>query len=240
MAALVEESLDFVASNLVEIILLPIDMNCLSSTLVKRLAQKVDLEYLEHMKDKRDKLKSKLYMKKLELVFDKQENLLYRCVSCNQLCTKAQREWQQCPAGQNYVEERGSLQSNHIIDKSWELNKFVMSLRAAKIPWKDIFWKFFACMLEFKCSTCGDRFTGNKMNQCNYHPEPPLFLTGQNQGYYTCCNHAAERFKTEQTFGKEKDPGCTLKKHTLRPLQPESEGGAPSKASQKRRKVSRV
>ena len=89
MATLVEESLDFVAANLAEIILLPIDMNCLSSVLVKRLAQKVDLEYLEHMKDKRDKLKSKLYMKKLELVFDKPENLLYRCVQCNQLCTKA-------------------------------------------------------------------------------------------------------------------------------------------------------
>jgi len=38
MAALVEESLIFVGKNLSEIILLPIDMNCLSGALVKRLA----------------------------------------------------------------------------------------------------------------------------------------------------------------------------------------------------------
>jgi hypothetical protein len=49
---------------------------------------------LEEMKDKRDKLKSKLYMKKLELVFDKPENILTRCVYCSQLSTSAQREWQ--------------------------------------------------------------------------------------------------------------------------------------------------
>ena len=89
MAVLVEESLEFVSTNLSEIILLPIDMNCLNSGLVKRLAQKVDLGMLEDMKDKRDKLKSKLYMKKLELVFDKPENILTRCVNCNQLSTKA-------------------------------------------------------------------------------------------------------------------------------------------------------
>jgi len=89
MAALVEESLSFVGKNLAEIIVLPIDMNCLSSVLVKRLAQKVDLEHLEKMKDKRDKLKSKIYMKKLELVFEKPENVLTRCVHCNNLFTKS-------------------------------------------------------------------------------------------------------------------------------------------------------
>jgi hypothetical protein len=45
------------------------------------------------MKDKRDKLKSKLYMKKLELVFEKPENVLTRCVYCSSLFTKTQQEW---------------------------------------------------------------------------------------------------------------------------------------------------
>lgn len=89
MSTLVEESLEFVAQNIEQIIQLPIDMNCLNSNLVKKLASKVDLETLDAMKDKRDKLQSKLFMKKLELVFDKPENLLTRCVHCNQLFTKA-------------------------------------------------------------------------------------------------------------------------------------------------------
>jgi hypothetical protein len=83
MNALVEESLDFVATNIEQIIQLPIDMNCLNSNLVKKLASKVDLETLDSLKDKRDKLQSKLFMKKLELVFDKPENLLTRCVHCS-------------------------------------------------------------------------------------------------------------------------------------------------------------
>ena len=99
MSVLVEDSLDYVANNLTEIIALPIDMNCLNSTLVKRLATKVDLETLDKLVDRKDKLQSKLFMKKLELVFDKPENLLNRCVYCNELFTKSQIEWQACSKG---------------------------------------------------------------------------------------------------------------------------------------------
>ena len=49
MGSLVDESLQYVADNLGDIIVLPIDMSCLSSVLVKRLAQKIDLEKLEHL-----------------------------------------------------------------------------------------------------------------------------------------------------------------------------------------------
>jgi len=43
MADLVEEALSFVARNLEEIIQLPIDMNCMNSALIKRLAGKIPL-----------------------------------------------------------------------------------------------------------------------------------------------------------------------------------------------------
>lgn len=70
MRGLVEESIEFVSSNIHEIIGLPIDMNCLSSNLVKRLAEKISVDDLNNLKDKKDKLMSKLYMKKLELLFE--------------------------------------------------------------------------------------------------------------------------------------------------------------------------
>ena len=69
MAGLVDESLSYVSDNLQEILLLPIDMNCMNSSLVKRLAGKVEIEALEALKDKKDKLKSKIFMKKLEILF---------------------------------------------------------------------------------------------------------------------------------------------------------------------------
>jgi hypothetical protein len=45
-------------------------MNCLNSALVKKLASAISLEDLNVLKDKKDKLTSKLYMKKLEILFE--------------------------------------------------------------------------------------------------------------------------------------------------------------------------
>lgn len=87
MPLLVEESVKFVSSNILEIIGLPIDMNCLNSTLVKKLAHNISIEDLENLKDKKDKLTSKLFMKKLELIFEDEQSMLYRCVYCNSLFT---------------------------------------------------------------------------------------------------------------------------------------------------------
>lgn len=44
---------------------LPIDMACLNPTLVYRIAEKVPLEYLDNLMDRRDKLQSKLFECKL-------------------------------------------------------------------------------------------------------------------------------------------------------------------------------
>lgn len=109
MSQLVEESLCFAAENLQEILLLPIDMNCMNSQLVKRLAAKVDVEVLENIKDKKDKLRSKLFMKKLEILFEVPDNLLHRCVHCNQLFTMGQREWQICEKGELFTDAQGRI-----------------------------------------------------------------------------------------------------------------------------------
>jgi hypothetical protein len=104
MADLVEESLIYSGNHIQEILMLPIDMNCMNSQLVKRLASKIDVESLESLTDKKDKLKSKLFMKKLELLFEIPENMLHRCINCNSLFTMAQREWQQCPKGEHFTD----------------------------------------------------------------------------------------------------------------------------------------
>ena len=67
MQPLVTLALNFIAENLQEIILLPIDMSCMNQNLVMELAAIVDITVLESLNDKKDKLKSKIYMKKLEV-----------------------------------------------------------------------------------------------------------------------------------------------------------------------------
>lgn len=109
MAHLVEDSVRFVAVNIHEIIGLPIDMNCLNSNLVKKLAEHIQIEDLNNMKDKKDKLQSKLFMKKLELMFEDEQSMLHRCAYCNSLFTQAQREWMMCPKAKIFIDFHGTV-----------------------------------------------------------------------------------------------------------------------------------
>ena len=68
MEGLVEECVTYVSKHLSEIVRLPIDMNCINTQLLKKIAAKVDADGLDQIRDRRDKLMSKLFMKKLELL----------------------------------------------------------------------------------------------------------------------------------------------------------------------------
>jgi hypothetical protein len=69
-----------------------------------------------------------------------------------------------------------------VADKNFDLNKFVISLRAKKIPWKDLYWKLYSCVLDFNCVTCDTRFTGNQLNLCMHHPGEAFYTYGENKG----------------------------------------------------------
>ena len=76
MPKLIEESIRFVVEHLQEIVQLPIDLNCLSSSMAKKLAKHIPLDDLEKLKDKKDRLQSRLYKKKLEIYFEDEANML--------------------------------------------------------------------------------------------------------------------------------------------------------------------
>ena len=56
MGYLVESCVSFVAAKLFDVVRLPIDMNCLNSNLLKRIAKNVTIDDLDSLKDKRDRL----------------------------------------------------------------------------------------------------------------------------------------------------------------------------------------
>ena len=66
MKELVNECISYVISNLHDVVRLPIDMNCLNDKLVKKIAEQTPIGKLTTLLDKRDKLTSKLFQKKLE------------------------------------------------------------------------------------------------------------------------------------------------------------------------------
>jgi hypothetical protein len=72
IAPLVDRAIELISNNLQDVLSLPIDMNCMNSNLVKKLCNLVDLDVLERVVDRKDKLRSKLFMKRLEVIFEQQ------------------------------------------------------------------------------------------------------------------------------------------------------------------------
>ncbi len=52
------------------------------------MSKKIELSKLDILKERKDKLVSRLFMKKLEILLEKEENYLYKCCYCNKLFTK--------------------------------------------------------------------------------------------------------------------------------------------------------
>jgi hypothetical protein len=54
------------------------------------MARKIKLDRLDILKERKDKLVSRLFMKKLELLLEDEKNYLHKCAYCLKLFTKTQ------------------------------------------------------------------------------------------------------------------------------------------------------
>ena len=88
-----------------------------------------------------------------------------------------------CTKAKIFIDFHGSVIAQHVADRSWDINKFVMYLRQKQnLPWKEIFMKFYARLCDFQCDDCGEMFIGAELNHCSFHTLTPKFSAGVNQG----------------------------------------------------------
>ena len=183
MARLVDECVKFIKDNLSDVVRLPIDMNCLNATLIKKISNLVTIDELINLKDRKDKLTSKIYMKKLEALMEEGEsNNLYRCFYCSQLFTSDQREWMVCPKAKIFIDFHGSVIAHHVADRYWDMNRFIQFMRKENISWKDIYWKVWGRIQTFHCQVCDWNFIASEFGHCSFHPQNPKFSHGSNSG----------------------------------------------------------
>ena len=140
MERLVDECIDFVSKYIEDVIKLPIDMSCLNPRLLKKLACQFDIEKLDLIKDRKDKLVSKLYTKKLEALLEEERNILQLCTYCNKIFTMEQREWMTCPKAKIFIDFHGNVIAKHVADRLWDINKFILFLKN-HFYWREIYWK---------------------------------------------------------------------------------------------------
>ena len=211
MPHLVEECVDFIKCNLQEVLKLQIDMNCISPPIQKKLAMATQIEELDEIKERKDKLLSKLYIKKLELLLEDENNSLFRCVYCNKLFTRAQKAWMVCAKAKIFIDFHGNVIAEHVADRSWDSNKFISFLRhQGSLSWREVYWKIWARLTTLHCAVCDHNFVAAEVGHCSYHSQNPKFGSGTNRGVYACCNAPAIRFDTAL-----KTYGCQAKMHEL-------------------------
>ena len=101
---LVNECIQFFVGNIEDMAKLQVDMSCINSTIIREIARQVDLDRLDILKERKDKLVSRLFMKKLEVLLEKEQNYLHRCGYCLGLFTRSQRKLLACPKGRAFVD----------------------------------------------------------------------------------------------------------------------------------------
>jgi len=71
---LVRECLDFIGEHIEDISRVQVDMSCINTNIIRDMAKKVSLDRLDCLKERKDKIVSRLFMKKLELLLEKEKN----------------------------------------------------------------------------------------------------------------------------------------------------------------------
>jgi len=150
------------------------------------------------LQDKKDKFKSKLFMKKIEFLFGREkyrqqfESLpnpdevmpleyehdsasLFRCKICGRIMTQHQSQFIKCQLG--ILDKYGNYNYFHISDEKFDINQFVIELKDKLKTWQNVFWFLWALVKCTKCSTCKEWFRfvelarcpSNSNSDCNVH-----------------------------------------------------------------------
>ena len=93
----------------------------------------------------------------IELLLEDEKNYLHKCAYCLKLFTKSQQQVLACTKGKAFIDYNGQQRAKHVIDKEWDLKKFITYVRETyRISWKEIYWKVWSHLNYFKCSKCDD------------------------------------------------------------------------------------
>jgi len=194
MAALVRLCLAFLKQNAAEVVKLPIDLGCLNDELLGALARLFEPDEVERMRDKKDKLASRIYERKIDESLAAEAAELHRCTYCHKHFTEEQRECEPCAMAPVRVDFHGNAIAEHVANRGWDAAKWVAAARKAKgFCARTLFWKIWALTNFLNCAECGQQFPLAELDHCTYHPEAPLFDEEDNCGVYPCCGQPAVR-----------------------------------------------
>lgn len=161
---------------------MPIDLSCLNDKVIGMLSSLITIDTLSAMKDKKNKLESQLYSRKVEEFVTTRGKKLNLCTLCRKLFTHQQAEVVMCYQAEMFINCHGEIRTQHLADKSFNLASLVKYMQDEGQSGKQIFWTLWAATVTIYCSKCNASHSGSDLMMCISHPRAPLFQHNSNIG----------------------------------------------------------
>ncbi|XP_063541605.1 SANT and BTB domain regulator of class switch recombination [Cydia strobilella] len=223
MEPLLHDCLIYCHAHMSEIVKTSTNLACLSDALLTRLAAMYTNAELEAIRDRKDKIQSRLYCKMiLSLAEPVPETLrghyatlatLFKCSKCCKLLGRHIAEQVPCQPVNMRVDRRGNVISSHTKDPSWSLNEYITWLYGELRSWRRVYWRLWADCHFLRCQLCDSHFPNYQMEWCSHHEQGPHMFSVENRpalpaGRYPCCGERAYRFET-----LTRNTGCQFREH---------------------------
>uniref|UniRef100_A0A6P7FTN9 Uncharacterized protein KIAA1841 isoform X1 n=1 Tax=Diabrotica virgifera virgifera TaxID=50390 RepID=A0A6P7FTN9_DIAVI len=226
MESLLEDCLLFCHEHMNDILKTNTNLSCLNESVLIRLAAMYTNVEVEAIKDKKDKIQSRLFTKLIQSLAEPEPESVrghwcslakvFRCEKCQLLITPDVASKIPCVPPCMRLQPDGSIISLHIRDPNWDINTYIIRLFKTLKSWRRVYWRLWGDAHFLFCSTCQRYFPSNQIGWCRYHPDTPQFFTLDAQraplpiGRFPCCGERAYRFQLLENFN-----GCHFRQHTV-------------------------
>jgi len=197
ISRLVEECVSFMHKSLNQVVRVPVDLSCVSDELVQQLAATFTDDELEAVRDRHDRLLSRLYSHKLKELLCSSDNTLQQCLRCRSLFTAEQHEGTICPKAAVTFDFHGTVIAQHVPNEGWDVSQHLQHCHEQlQMSWRETYWRMWSHLQFFRCGVCRRSFSGAEFEHCSYHSEQPIWREPPQAhlGTYPCCNQPALRF----------------------------------------------
>ncbi|KAF5285121.1 hypothetical protein FQA39_LY16810 [Lamprigera yunnana] len=225
MEPLLEECLLFCHEHMNDILRTSTNVSCLNDAVMTRLAAMYTNTEVEAIRDRKDKIQSRLYCKLIQSLCEPETESMrghwnslaqvYRCCRCQKLVNPATGAHIPCIAACMRLRADGLVTYKHEYDNTWDINEHIDNLYKTLKTWRKIYWHLWGDAHFLFCTVCKRFFPSNQVGWCRYHPDSPQFFTVDAQrpplpvGRYPCCGERAFRFELI-----ERETGCQFREHS--------------------------
>ncbi|XP_075217771.1 uncharacterized protein LOC142322580 [Lycorma delicatula] len=226
MDPLLDTCLQYCKNNMNDILKSPANLSCVNDSILTRLANMFSNTDVEGLKDKKDKIRSRLYCKLVISLCTPEPNPskghfssfmnIFKCIHCKKLILPKISAIIPCVEACLRMCPSGKIIFLHDRDHDWNMTEHVENLKGELKCWRNVYWRMWAECHFLYCVSCQSYYSLYMHNKCFFHPEPPQFFSMEQQrsttypvGRYSCCGIKAYRYESVH----QPKRGCRMKKH---------------------------